>query len=102
MCSSDLSAFAAALHSAAGLSQVEVAFVNALILYMPSGELHVPVAADTPDKTKATVLLDDLYRNLDSPNFNARARLDETIATNHVQWKGVCLAYSTLSLATIR
>lgn len=66
--------FAMGLERSTELGDFEIAFISAVLRYMPSGELYVPPAGAVTDKTKVTVLIEDLYKSLEAPSFNAQAR----------------------------
>ena len=94
-----IGAVALELQSMDGLSQAEREFLQSVVSYLPSGELrlHAEAPADASGKTRATMMLDLLYENLEAKN--TRQVVDRTVAINTKLWKEVCRAYSALSYA---
>ena len=84
-----------------GLSQPERDFLRAVVNYLPGGELrlHATAPAEASDKTRATLMLNLLYDNLEAQN--TRQIVDRTVAINTRLWKEVCRAYSALSYSAI-
>ncbi|MBA5607386.1 hypothetical protein H3H36_18680 [Duganella sp. FT3S] len=94
-----ISAVASELQLMDELSQAERDFLQAVVDYLPCGELrlHAEAHANASDMTRATLLLDLLYENLEEQN--TRQVVDRTVAINNKLWREVCRAYSTLSYA---
>lgn len=89
-------AMAKGIESQTELSGLERQFLNAVLRYLPNGELMESDASNETnrDRTRSTLLLDELYASMTDKDVDVRVLLDSTMSNLRLSWKEVCTAYA--------